>query len=70
MSLDTPIWRTAAEMITEHGTEAEREAVKLANLMLDRGDRIAQIEWLRIWTAIVLLRGETTGATSPTEIAA
>ena len=65
MTPDADIWRTAAGLIQEHGAEAKREAVKMANLMLDHGDRVAQVEWLRIWTAIVLLGAE---AALPTEV--
>jgi hypothetical protein len=48
----------AADMIAEHGPEAEAEAVRQANLMLDNGDRERQIEWLWVWTAIVLIRAQ------------
>ena len=58
MKSDAGIWRVAADMIAQHGPVAENEAVRLANLMLDAGDRERQIEWLRVWTAIVLIRAE------------
>lgn len=48
MKSDAGLWRIAAEMIARCGAEAEREAVKLANLMLDHGDRDRQVEWLRV----------------------
>ena len=56
MKSDAGIWSIAADMIAQHGVTAERETIKLANLMLDHGDRERQVEWLRVWTAIVLLR--------------
>jgi len=60
MKSDAGIWQIAADMITRHGAVAEQTAVKLANLMLDRGDHERQVEWLRVWTAIVLLRAQPT----------
>jgi hypothetical protein len=38
--------------------------------MLNHGDLVGQVEWLRIWAAIVLLSAEPTRAASPTEIRA
>ncbi|MFZ3236353.1 MAG: hypothetical protein WA417_20130 [Stellaceae bacterium] len=45
-------------MIVRHGADAEREAIKLANLMPDHDARERQVEWLRVWTATVLLRAQ------------
>jgi hypothetical protein len=56
MKSDEGIWQIAADMITQHGAVAEQVAVKLANSMLDHDDRQRQVEWLRVWTAIALLR--------------
>ena len=56
MKSDAGIWHVAADMVAQHGFVAEKEAVRLANLMFDAGDRERQIEWLRVWTAIVLIR--------------
>lgn len=58
MKSDAGIWQIAADMITRYGPGAEREALKLANLMLDHGDPARQVEWLRVWTAIVLIRAQ------------
>jgi hypothetical protein len=52
---DIELWQVAADLIAQHGPAAEREAISLANLMLERGDRERQVEWLRVGTAIVLL---------------
>lgn len=60
MKSDAEIWRIAADMIARHGAEAEREAIKLANLMLDHDDHDRQAEWLRVWTAIVWIRPQLT----------
>jgi len=60
---DAEIWQVAADMITQDGAVAELAAVELANLMLDRGDHERQVEWLRVWTAIVLLRQSSVAAT-------
>ncbi len=62
MKADAAIWQVAADMITQDGAVAELVAVKLANLMLDHGDRERQVEWLRVWTAIVLLRQSAVAA--------
>jgi hypothetical protein len=58
MKSDSRIWRIATEMIAQYGSVAEDKAVGLANLMLNSGDRKGQIEWLRIWTAIIVMRGQ------------
>jgi hypothetical protein len=56
MKSDARIWEIAADLIVQEGAAAEGQAAKLANLMLDHGDPERQIEWLRVRTAIVLLR--------------
>lgn len=62
MKSDAGIWPIAADMIARHGGGAERETIKLANLMLAHDDRERQVEWLRVWTAIVLTRAQVTVA--------
>ena len=52
---DIELWQLAADFIAQRGPAAEQEAISLANLMLERGDRERQVEWLRVRTAIVLL---------------
>ena len=47
------IWRAANLLIKQHGTDAEIEAAKLADLMLGRGDGQGYLLWLRIKRAIV-----------------
>ena len=75
MRSEAGIWYIAADMIAHHGSVAEDEAVRQANLMLENDDREGQIEWLRIWTAIVLIRGQpkqagtaASGAFTPAEV--
>jgi hypothetical protein len=58
MKADVGVWQIAVDLIAQHGAAAKREAVRLANLMLDHGDREKQVEWLRVWTVIVLLSSE------------
>jgi len=70
MKSDLGIWQIAGDVIARHGAAADREVVRLANLMLNHGDLVGQVEWLRIWAAIVLLSAEPTRAASPTEIRA
>ena len=55
MKADLELWQVAADLITQHGPAAELEAIRLANLMLEHGDRERQVEWLGVRTAIVLL---------------
>jgi hypothetical protein len=66
MKSDAEIWLVAADMIAQHGSEAENEAIRLANLMFDARDHTRQGEWLRVLTAIGLLRTEpaTSAATA------
>jgi hypothetical protein len=52
---DIELWQVAADLIEQHGPAAEQEAISRANLMLERGDRERQVEWLRVRTAIILL---------------
>jgi len=52
---DLGLWQIAADLMVRYGPAAEQEAIRLANLMLERGDRERQVEWLRVWTVIVLL---------------
>jgi hypothetical protein len=42
------IWRAANMLIRQHGTDAELEAARLADLMLDRGDVDGHLVWPRI----------------------
>ena len=50
------IWRAANLLIRQHGPDAEIEAARKADLMLDRGDRDGELVWLRIKRAIVELQ--------------
>jgi hypothetical protein len=65
MKPDARIWEIAAYMISRHGLGAEREAVSLANRMLDHGDRQRQIEWLRVLMAIGLIRTQPATSATP-----
>ena len=48
MISDLDIWRAANLIIRQHGGDAELEAAKRADLMLERGDRDGQLVWMRI----------------------
>jgi hypothetical protein len=50
-------------MIREHGTNADREAARLQQLMVDRGDDVGRLGWVRIRRAIEALQAAR--ATSP-----
>jgi hypothetical protein len=58
---DLDIWRAAYLLIGRHGAEAELEAAKRADLMLDRGDFEGQTVWRRIRRAIVEVQSPPTG---------
>jgi hypothetical protein len=59
---DLDVWRAANLLIKQYGDDAEIEAARKADLMLDRGDRDGQLVWLRIKRAVAL----TTPPTGPT----
>jgi hypothetical protein len=61
MISDLDIWRAAGLLIRKHGADAELEAAKHADLMLDRGDRDGQLVWLRIRRTIVELQTAPVG---------
>lgn len=52
MVSDLDIWRAANLLIQKHGANAELEATKRADLMLDRGDDDGRLLWARIRRAI------------------
>jgi hypothetical protein len=52
MVSDLDIWRAANLLIRKHGANAELEAAKRADLMLDRGDDEGKHLWARIRRAI------------------
>jgi hypothetical protein len=58
---DLDIWRAANLLIREHGGDAEIEAAKRADLMVERGDLDGQSLWKRIRRAIVELQSPPTG---------
>jgi hypothetical protein len=61
MISDFDIWRAANFLIRQHGAWAELEACRLADLMLDRGDRDGQLVWLRITRVLAELQAPRTG---------
>ena len=54
MISDLDIWRAANLLIQRHGADAEIEAAKRADQMLERGDLDGQVVWKRIRRAIYL----------------
>ena len=54
MISDLDIWRAANLLIQRHGEDAEIEAAKRADQMLERGDLDGQVVWKRIRRAIYL----------------
>jgi hypothetical protein len=55
------IWRAANLLIRKHGANAELEAAKRADLMLDRGDDDGRLLWARIRRAIGALQAPPSG---------
>jgi hypothetical protein len=55
------IWRAANLLIRRHGANAELEAAKRADLMLDRGDDDGRLLWVRIRRAIEALQAPRYG---------
>jgi hypothetical protein len=55
------IWRAANLLIREHGDDAELEAARLQDLMLDRDDDEGRLVWARIRQAIEALRAPPCG---------
>jgi hypothetical protein len=60
MISDLDIWR-AANLLIQHGPDAELEAVKRAYLMLERGDDEGRLVSVRIRLAIEALRAPAGG---------
>jgi hypothetical protein len=49
-------------LIRQHGADAELEAARLQDLMIDRGDDGGRLVWARIRRAIVAMQATPTGA--------
>jgi hypothetical protein len=45
MISDLDIWRAASVLIRKHGADAELEAARLQDLILDRGDSEGRHPW-------------------------
>jgi hypothetical protein len=58
---DLDVWRAANLLIRQHGAEAEIEAARVADLMLDRGDDEGRPVWSRIRRAIDALQAPPQG---------
>ena len=56
------IWRAANLLIRKHGADAELEAAKRADLMLDRGHDDGRLLWARIRRAIEELQAQWHGS--------
>ena len=61
MISDPDIWRAANLLIQRHGTDAEIEAAKRADQMLERGDLDGNAVWKRIRRAIIALQAPASG---------
>jgi len=61
MVLDLDIYRAANLLIARYGENAEVEAARLIDRMLDHGDRDGQLVWLRIKRAIAVLQAPPAG---------
>jgi hypothetical protein len=61
MVSDLDIWRAANLLIRKHGADAELEAARLQDLMLDRGDDEGGVVWAQIRRAIEVMRAPPSG---------
>jgi hypothetical protein len=61
MISEIDIWRAANLLIRKHGANAELEAAKRADLMLDRGDDEGRLLWSRIRRAVEALQALPAG---------
>jgi hypothetical protein len=61
MISDLDIWRAANMLIRQHGADAEIQAARRADLMLERVDLDGQILWKRIRQAIIELQAPASG---------
>jgi hypothetical protein len=56
MISEVGIWRAANLLIRQQGANADREAARLQDLMLDRGDGEGRLVWVRMRRAIEALQ--------------
>jgi hypothetical protein len=61
MTSDLDIWRAAHLLIRKHGANAELEAARMQDLMLDRGDDEGRVLWAQIRRAIEVIRAPPSG---------
>jgi hypothetical protein len=61
MVSEIDIWRAANLLIQRHGTDAEIEAAKRADQMLERGDLDGNTVWKWIRRAIIALQAPASG---------
>jgi hypothetical protein len=61
MFSDLDIWRAANLLIRQHGADAELEAGRLQDLMLDRGHDEGRLVWARIKRAIEAFQAPASG---------
>jgi hypothetical protein len=61
MISDLDTYRAANLLIRRHGADAEIEATRRADIMLERGDRDGQLVWMRIRRAIAQLQAPPVG---------
>ena len=62
MLTEIEIYRAANQLIKRHGEDAEFEAGRLADAMLEKGDLEGQRVWKRVLKAIGELRRQEPGA--------
>jgi len=58
---DLDIWRAANLLIRQHGADAQLEAARLHDRMLDPGDDDGRLVWARIRRAIEALQAPPSG---------
>jgi hypothetical protein len=61
MISELDIWRAANLLMRQHGADADIEAARKADLMLQRGDRDGQLVWMQIRPAIADIQASSFG---------
>jgi hypothetical protein len=61
MTTDLDIYRSAKLLVDQYGEGASLHAANRADEMLDKGDLVGQVTWLRIYAAVTEMLREQRG---------
>lgn len=59
---DSEIWRTAADLVEQHGHEALFVAAERVNALCDQGDEAGAEDWVRVVRAIEFMATQDAAA--------